>query len=251
MTDTARIAMIGGAALVGGAVNAIAGGGSLITFPALVAAGLPPVIASVTNTVAMCPGYFGATLAQRRDLTGQGRRSAVLLPVAALGGIAGALLLLHTGARVFDTIVPFLILIAAILVGTQDWLRRRLLARVPAKRAVLIAVVPIGLSATYGGYFGAGMGVMVLAVLGVVLEDNLIRINALKQTVSLAVNVSAAVVFVVAGPVDWTLALVMAAGALAGGVLGGLVSTKIPQAVLRWTVVVTGVTVAVVYFAKL
>lgn len=251
MTDTARIAMVGGAALIGGAINAIAGGGSLITFPALVAAGLPPVIASVTNTVAMCPGYFGATLAQRRDLVGQGRRAALILPAGALGGVAGALLLLHTGARVFDVIVPFLILVAAILVGTQEWLRRKLLTRVPAKRAELMAVVPIALAATYGGYFGAGMGVMVLAVLGVVLADNLIRINALKQTVSLVVNISAAVVFVVAGPVDWPLALVMAVGALAGGVLGGLVSTKIPPAVLRWTVVVIGVAVSVVYFAKL
>jgi uncharacterized protein len=251
MIDAARIAMVGGAALVAGAVNAIAGGGSLITFPTLVAAGLPPVIASVTNTVAMCPGYLGATLAQRRELVGQGRRAAMLLPVGAAGGVAGALLLLGTGARVFEVIVPFLILIAAILVGTQERLRRRLLARVPAHHAELLATVPIGLAAIYGGYFGAGMGVMVLASLGVVLDDSLIRINALKQTISLVVNVSAALVFLVWGPIDWMITLVMAGAALAGGALGGAFATRIPPAVLRWTVVVIGGGVSVVYFAKL
>ena len=251
MIDAARIAMVGGAALVAGAVNAIAGGGSLISFPALLAAGLPPVIASVTNTVAMCPGYLGATLAQRKDLAGQGKRAALLRPAAAAGGGAGALLRRHTNPRAFDVIVPFLILIAAILIGTQDWLRRRLLARVPAAHAALLAVVPIALAAVYGGYFGAGMGVMVLAVLGVTLGDSLIRINAMKQTVSLVVNISAALVFAVTGPVDWTMTLVMAGAALVGGALGGMFSTRIPPAVLRWSVVVIGVGVSVVYFAKL
>ncbi len=251
MTDVARIAMVGGAALIGGAVNAIAGGGSLITFPALVAAGLPPVVASVTNTVAMCPGYLGATLAQRKDLAGQGRRAAILLPIACAGGIGGAALLLHTSHRTFEVIVPFLILTAALLVGLQDSLRRRLLARVPAHHAELLAVIPIGLAAVYGGYFGAGMGVMVLAVLGVVLADSLIRINALKQTVSLVVNVSAALVFLVWGPIDWAITLVMAGAALVGGALGGVLATRIPPQALRWTVVVIGVGVSVVYFAKL
>lgn len=251
MIDATRIAMVGGAALLGGAVNAIAGGGSLITFPALVAAGLPPVIASVTNTVAMCPGYLGATLAQRRDLAGQGRRAALLLPIGAAGGVGGAVLLLHTSSRTFDVIVPFLILTAAILVGTQERLRRRLLARVPMHRAEVLAAIPIGLAAIYGGYFGAGMGVMVLAALGVVLDDSLARINALKQTVSLAVNVSAALVFLIWGPIDWALTLVMAGAALAGGALGGVLATRIPPAVLRWTIVLLGVGVSAVYFAKL
>ncbi|CAN5923286.1 sulfite exporter TauE/SafE family protein [soil metagenome] len=251
MIDAARIAMVGGAALIAGAVNSIAGGGSLITFPTLVAAGLPPVIASVTNTVAMCPGYLGATLAQRKDLAGQGRRAAILLPVGAAGGVAGAVLLLDTSSRMFAVIVPFLILIAAILVGTQERLRRRLLSRVPVHRAEILAVIPIGVAAVYGGYFGAGMGVMVLAALGVVLDDTLVRINALKQTVSLAVNVSAALVFLVWGPIDWTVALVMAGAALAGGALGGVLSTRIPPVVLRWTIVLIGLGVSAVYFAKL
>ncbi len=251
MIDAARIAMVGGAALVAGAVNAIAGGGSLITFPTLVAAGLPPLIASVTNTVAMCPGYLGATLAQRTDLAGQGRRAAILLPIGAAGGIGGAMLLLHTSSRMFDVIVPFLILVAAILVATQDRLRRRLLSRVPAHHAEVLAVIPISLAAVYGGYFGAGMGVMVLAALGVVLDDSLVRINALKQTVSLAVNVAAALVFLIWGPIDWALTLVMAGAALAGGALGGVLATRIPPAALRWTIVVIGLGVSARYFAKL
>lgn len=251
MIDAASIALVGGAALIGGAVNAIAGGGSLITFPALVAVGLPPVIASVTNTVAMCPGYLGASLAQRRDLAGQGGRAGLMLPVGAAGGVAGALLLLHTGSRAFEVLVPFLILIAALLVGLQDRIRRWLVARVHQHHAELLAVLPIGLAAIYGGYFGAGMGVMVLAALGVVLDDTLTRINALKQTISLVVNVAAALVFVGWGPVDWTITLVMAGGALLGGALGGLFSTKVPPQVLRLAVVVLGLAVSVVYFAKL
>ena len=249
--DAAEIAMIAGAALAGGAVNAIAGGGSLITFPTLVAAGLSPVLASVTNTVALCPGYLGATLAQRKDLAGQGKRAAVLLPVGALGGVAGALLLLHTNPRTFDVIVPFLILVAAILIGTQERLRAKLAARTPMKRPEVLAALPLGLAAIYGGYFGAGMGVMILAVLGVMVDDSLVRINALKQTVSLSVNVAAALVFVIVADVDWTVTAVMAGAALAGGVVGGALSTRIPPAVLRWTVVLIGVGVAAVYFVKL
>jgi len=249
--DAGRIALVAGAALAGGAVNAIAGGGSLITFPALVVAGLPPVLASVTNTVAMCPGYLGATLAQRKDLKGQWPRAVVVLPAALVGGIAGAALLLHTGARAFDTIVPFLILIAALLIAVQERLRTRLLARTATAPSPLLSIVPIALAATYGGYFGAGMGVMVLAVLGVVLGDTLIRINALKQAVSLTVNVAAAVVFVIWAPVDWTITFVMAGAALAGGAIGGALSTRIPPAVLRWTIVLLAASVSVVYFTRL
>src|SRR5262249_18433295 len=157
-------------------------------FPALVAIGLPAVSASVVNTVAMCPGYFGGTLAQRRDLVGQRRRAIQILPAAALGGVAGALLLLRTGEAVFTALVPWLILLAVRLLAFQDRLRRWLLGRSHTPHAESWAALPVGLSAVYGGYFGAGMGVMVLAALAVVLDDTLIRLNALKQSVSLVVN---------------------------------------------------------------
>ena len=239
--------LVGGAALVAGAVNAIAGGGSLISFPALVAAGLPPVVASVTNTVAMCPGYLGATLSQRADLVGQGRRAALVLPVGALGGVAGALLLLHTGDAAFAAVVPWLILAASLLLAIQPRLRAWLAGRSAAPRTAALATIPVGLAAVYGGYFGAGMGVMVLAALAIVLDDSLTRLNALKQTVSLAVNVAAAIVFVCSGRVDWPLAAVMLACSLAGGWIGGRVAARISPTVLRWVVVTVGIGVAAAY----
>jgi hypothetical protein len=245
-----RFALAGSAALLAGAVNAIAGGGSLITFPALVAGGLPAVAASVTNTVAMTLAFLGATAAQRRDLIGQRARLVRMLPVGAAGGVVGALLLLHSGEAVFARIVPYLILFAALLLAVQDRLRGWLLARVPGGHSEAWAIVPIGLASIYGGYFGAGMGVIVLAALGVVLGDSLIRLNAIKQAVSLACNVGAAVLFVFSDQIDWPIAGVMLVASLAGGTLGGLVAARIPPQVLRGTVVTLAVVVAIVYLVK-
>ena len=238
------------AAITAGAINAVAGGGSLITFPTLVAVGLAPVEASITNTVALCPGYLGATLAQRKDLVGQGRRAALLLPVGALGGIAGAFLLLHTDESAFAIAVPFLLLFAAILVGAQDSIRRLLFGREKAPRAEAWAMVPVALAGIYGGYFGAGMGVMILAALGIVLADNLLRINALKQCVSLVVNVAAAAIFLFSGRIAWGVAGVMLVAALGGGLLGGRLASRLPAVWLRWLVVVLGVSLSAVYFVK-
>jgi len=250
MTELPRLALAAGAALVGGGVNAIAGGGSLITFPALVAGGMSAVTASVTNTVALFPGYVGATLAQRRDLVGQRRRAILLVPAAVAGGALGAVLLLHTGNAAFSAIVPYLILLAAVLLAVQNHLRRWLVGRATGGHSEAWAVLPIGLTAIYGGYFGAGIGVMMLAAFSVVLGDTLTRLNALKQAVSLAINVAAAVVFLFSGEVDWPIAGVMFAGSLAGGSLGGLIASRIPPGVLRWTVVTLAVVVAIIYLAK-
>lgn len=249
MTELTRHALAAGAALLAGAVNAIAGGGSLITFPALVAAGLSPVAASVTNTVAMCPGYLGATLAQRKDLTGQARRLYLLVPASVLGGVAGAYLLLHTGEAAFKAVVPYLILFAAALLAAQGRLRT-LLARRAGGHAEAWALIPVVGAAVYGGYFGAGMGVMVLAALAVVFGDNLVRLNAVKQAVSLAVNVAAAGFFVFSDRVDWSIAGVMFVASLAGGAIGGVIASRIPPAVLRWTVVALAVIVASVYLVR-
>ncbi|MDX2090869.1 MAG: sulfite exporter TauE/SafE family protein [Kofleriaceae bacterium] len=251
MMNATSIALAGGAALVAGAVNAIAGGGSLITFPALVAVGLPAVAASATNTIALCPGYLGAAFAQRRDLVGQGKRVATLGAVGTVGGAVGAFLLLRSGEKTFTAIVPFLILIAVLLIGFQARLRAYLLERMKMQHTETLAVLPVGLAAIYGGYFGAGMGVMILAALGVFLSDNIIRINALKQTISLCTNIAAAVILAVWGPIDWVIVLVMAVGALAGGVLGGAMASRIPAKVLRWTIVGLGTALSAVYFAKL
>lgn len=249
--DVAHLALIALAALAGGAVNAIAGGGSLITFPVLLAAGLPAVTASMTNTVAMCPGYLGATFAQRAQLEGQGGRAWRLLPLSIAGSLAGAYILLQTTERAFQTLVPFLLVFAALLLALQGRLRKLLAGRAHAKHSVAFAVVPIGAAAVYGAYFGAGMGVMILAVLAVVIDDTLVRANALKQLLSLVINVCAAIVFVVVGTIDWTVALAIAIGSLVGGVIGGQLVSRIPEAVLRWTVIAVALIVAAIYFARL
>jgi len=246
--------LIGLAALAGGAVNALAGGGTLITFPMLTAVGVPPVAANITNTVALCPGYLGATLAQANDLRGQKRRMWVFLPAGVIGGIAGGLLLLHTGERVFRELVPFLILLASGLLAALEplraWLLRRAGKAMSAPAFESWAALPVALAAIYGGYFGAGLSVIVLAVLGVLLNDSLTRLNALKQSISFSVNVAAAVFFVFSGQVVWAAALVMAVFALIGGSLGGRLAGRIQPDLLRRVVVAIGVVVAVIYLVR-
>lgn len=246
--------LVGLAALAGGAVNAIAGGGTLITFPTLVAVGVPVVSANVTNTVALTPGYLGGTLGQRRDLDGQGRRLRLLVPVAILGGLAGGALLLATGEELFRELVPFLILGASALLWFQDRIRDRVVRRL-AERAGGDpnhgwVVVPAFAASLYGGYFGAGLGVILLAVLGLVIDDTLTRINALKQGLSFCVNVTAAVFFLFSGKVVWSAALVMAIGAVIGGSIGGRMAGRMPPALLRRIVVAIGVVVGIVYLVR-
>ncbi|MEO8840581.1 MAG: sulfite exporter TauE/SafE family protein [Kofleriaceae bacterium] len=246
--DPAHLALVGAAAAAGGAVNAIAGGGSLITFPALLACGVPAVVASATNTVAMCPGYLGATWAQRAQLAGQRKRSLRIVPAAALGGALGALLLLHTNAKIFDVVVPFLLLFAVLLLGFQDQLRARLytIANNEALAAPIAAVAAI-----YGGYFGAGLGVIVLAALAIVIGDSLVRLNALKQLISLAVNVTAAIVFLLIADLDAVTVLVMACASLVGGVAGGAIASRVSAKLLRSLVLTIGGVVSAIYFVKL
>ncbi|MBX3155499.1 MAG: sulfite exporter TauE/SafE family protein [Deltaproteobacteria bacterium] len=239
---------VGAAALGAGCVNAIAGGGSLITFPALVAVGLSPVMASATNTVALCPGYLGATLAQRTDLAGQRARLVRLLPLAACGGVAGALLLLRSGDAAFTAIVPFLILLASLLLAVQPRVAR-LVGRAGGGDGLWV-VAPVSLAAIYGGYFGAGMGVMILAALAIALADTLVRLNALKQAVSLSTNLAAAAVFVATGRVDWAITGVMLGGALAGGAIGGRIASRVPNRVLRWVVVTLGLALSGYYLSR-
>lgn len=252
MLSPLGFALTGLAAVAAGAVNALAGGGTLITFPVLLGVGLPAVAANVTNTVALCPGYLGATLAQARDLAGQRRRMWLLLPAGAAGGLLGGVLLLVTGERTFRALVPFLILLASGLLAVQEPVRAWLLRRADHARARALAWValPVALAAVYGGYFGAGLSVIVLAVLGLLLDDTLTRLNALKQSVSLAVNVAAALLFVFSGKVVWATALVMAVGALAGGAIGGRLAGRITPAALRRVIVGIGVVVGVFYLVR-
>ena len=246
--------LAGLAAVAAGAINALAGGGTLITFPTLLAIGIPPIAANVTNTVALCPGFMGGILAQLKDLTGQRRRFWIFLGASAAGGVVGSTLLLLTGERAFQALVPFLILIASCLLAVQGllriWVVRRSVKAEAKSRSEIWAVIVVGLVAIYGGYFGVAMSVVVLSILALMINDSLTRLNAIKQTVAFGANGAAAVIFIFSGRVVWLIALVMAVGALAGGTLGGRLAGHIKPDTLRWTVVSIGIVLAIIYFTR-
>lgn len=233
-------------------MNALVGGGTLITFPTLVALGVPPVAANMTNTVALCPGYFGGTWAQREGLQGQRHRLPVLLTAGALGGLGGALLLRFTSDDGLRMAVPALLAAATLLLALQPklrgWLGRHA-ATAERPDAVWLAPV-VGLAAVYGGFFGAGLGVMLLAVLGLGVHEPLNRSNVLKQILSLVINVVAALFFVFSGTVWWGLAGVMAVGSLLGGSLGGRLADRLNPEKFRLVVVVVGAAVAITYAVR-
>jgi hypothetical protein len=253
MISPPNLLLVALAALIAGAVNALAGGGTLITFPMLTFLGIPAVAANVTNTVALCPGYFGGTLAQWSDLRGQKNRLWLIVPASIVGGVVGGYLLLQTGEKLFKELVPYLILLASGLLAIQDpvraWLTRRMGAGHGSSLEKL-TWLPVSVASIYGGYFGAGLSVIVLSALGLTLEDSLTRLNALKQAIAFAVNIAAAIFFLFSGQVIWSAALVMAIGALIGGVLGGKLAGKIKPSTLRWTVVVIGVVISIIYFVR-
>lgn len=253
-----QLALIALAGFAAGAVNALAGGGTLISFPVLLAAGLPAIAANITSTIALCPGYLGATLAQRADLRGQRSRLYGLLLLSLAGGLVGAALLLRTGEHKFTQAVPWLLLVACALLASQERLRAALTAHssvaaeAPAGAqptpAWLLPLVAAG--AVYGGFFGAGMSVVFLAVLGLALKDTLPRLNALKQAMALATNCAAAIWLGMRASVDWRVVAVLGTSALLGGAWGGRLAGKLSPLWLRRLVVVLGVVVAVIYLLR-
>ncbi len=249
MTFLAGILVLA-AAFTAGAINAAAGGGSLVSFPALLAVGYPAKPANVTNTVALWPGYLGGSLAYRPELQRQRRRVLLLLTPSILGAIAGSAILLATPGDTFRDIVPFLILFAAVLLVFQD----RLAAFAQSHRLASQADdhVPLALHtamfalAIYGAYFGAGLSIMTIAVLAVLLPDDIQHSNALKGMLSLLINAAAVVYFAAFGPVRWGPAALMAGGALAGGYLGVGVARRLGPRWLRIAIVTYAVIVAAV-----
>ena len=241
-----EVVLLVAAGFAAGAVNAVAGGGSLISFPALLAVGYGSVAANVTNALAVLPGYLGGSLAYRRELEGQRRRVVALAASSGVGALLGAFILIVSPARVFEQIVPFLILGSCALLAAQPRLSRTL--RPPAagdrEHRSLRLHAGVFAASVYGGYFGAGLGILLLAVLGLTLADTLQRLNALKGLLSLIVGLAAAAYFAFFGPVAWGAAAIMAGASLAGGQAGVAVARRLPAAVLRGVIVAFGVGVA-------
>jgi uncharacterized membrane protein YfcA len=240
--ETIGLLAAGGCA---GAVNAVAGGGSLITFPALLAFGYSPVAANVTNQVGLVPGYLGGSVGYRAELTGQRARARALGVTASLGAAGGTALLLLAPAHSFKVIVPYLVLAACALLALQPTLTRAAGRHrtghpgVPLHAGVFAASV-------YGGYFGGALGIVLLAILGALLADGLQRLNALKGLLSLIVGVVGAIGFALFGPVHWGAAALIAVGALAGGRSGAGLARRLSPTVLRWAIVSYGTTAAIV-----
>lgn len=244
--STALLALAGTGA---GAVNAIAGGGSLITFPALLALGYPPVIANVTNTVSAFPGYIGGALGYRRELAGQRRRLAVLAAVTVVGAIGGSALLLAGSEQTFVNIVPWLILASTLLLAVQPLItritNRRRDPSTTRERLGWSSLGQLGVAA-YGGYFNAGLGIMMLGVLGITTRAGFQELNGLKSALSAVASAVSLVFFGIFATVSWPAALIMAGANLLGGWLGALLGRRIPTGPLRWSVVAVGLVIFVV-----
>jgi uncharacterized membrane protein YfcA len=241
------------AGLAAGTINTVVGSGTLVTFPVLLAVGYPPVLANVTNTVGLVPGSLSGAIGYRAELAGQGRRLVRLGVASVLGGLTGGLLLLVLPESAFRAVVPVLIGLACVLVVAQPWLAGRLRTRQGGSRKTHGGPVLHGAvfaAGIYGGYFGAAQGVLLIAVLGLLLDEHLQRVNAAKNVLALLVNAVAALLFVSVTDVAWTAALLIAAGAVVGGQLGASVGRRVPQRVLRGLVVVVGVVAIVQMLAS-
>ena len=231
------------AGVAAGAINTLVGSGSLITFPVLLAVGFPPLTANVSNNLGLVPGAVAGAYGFRRELRGQRARVLRFAPASLLGGLTGAVLLLALPASAFAAIVPAFVALALVLVVLQPRLNRRLGRR---RRADAPHGGPVPLAATYGagvygGYFGAAQGIMLLAILGLTLDDEITRVNALKVVLAGTVNAVAAVVFVIAAPhIAWDAVALIAAGSTLGGHLGARVGRRLPATVLRAVIVVVG-----------
>ena len=229
-----------------GFVNGVAGGGSLVSFPVLVGLGYPAVTANVTSTVGIWPGYLGGAAGYRRDLTSQLDVVRQLLPVTILGAGVGATLLLTTPASSFNSAAPWLILFACTVFAIQPVVAKRLSARLHDMSSSSSSSVRAGVfvASVYGAYFGAGLGVILLAVLGITLPDRLVRTNALRSVLALSVNTLAVIVFALRASVAWSAAGLLASASLIGGLAGSRLARRVPAPILRLCVVLFGVVAA-------
>lgn len=251
MIDPLSALVIIAAGMAAGTMNAIVGSGSLITFPVLLLLGYPPLVANVTNTLGVVPGSISGSIGYRRELSGQRARAMPLILAALLGGITGAGFLLVLPASAFARIVPILILVAVVLIAIQPRLSAWVLER-RARRGhdgqhnggpVLLAGVY--LTGIYGGYFGAAQGVILIALLSILIDDDLQRLNGLKNVIAAVINSVAAIIFIVVAPVAWVPAILLAIGSTLGGLLGAVVGRRLSPFVLRGVIMLVGTIVAV------
>jgi uncharacterized protein len=249
--STVDLLIAAGVALLAGGINSIAGGGSLIFFPTLVALGLGTVTANVTNSVVQWPGYLGGIAGFRREYAGQGGRLVRFGVVGLLGGTAGSVLLLTTPSEVFDVVVPVLVLLASLLLAVQPLLTANLRRAGDdgGRRDPAWLYGALFLATVYGGYFGGALGVILVGVLGLALHDLKLS-NALKSALSAVTATISLLIFALFGPVDWLVVAIAAPASLVGGFLGARIATRIPGTPLRILIVTFGVTVSIYLFVR-
>ncbi len=240
------VGLVSLASFAGGAINSVAGGGTLLAFPAAMAAGLPPIVANATNSVAMTPASLASAFAYRRELRASRRWLSLLTLPSIAGGVAGAWLLVATPERWFARLVPLLVLAATLLLVWQN-LRPERASDAPTERRHRVAatLVQLGIS-IYGGYFGAGMGILMLAGFSLLELGDLHQKNAVKSVLGALINGAATLSFIASGKIDPTLAVAMGTSATLGGFLGAAGARRVPPRVLRWIVIAIGVALTVV-----
>ena len=242
------ILLLVGAGFISGALNAAAGGGSLVSFPALLVVGYPPLLANVTNNVAAWPGYVGGTWGYRKELEGQARRILLLAPVCAVGSVIGVLLVRISSQSAFTSIVPFLVLAACTLLAIEPLVSRRRAGGSGGRNPGIGTYLGQAAASVYGGYFSAAVGVAVLAVLGLTLEDTLQRLNALKSVLQLVIGSASAISFALLTPVAWQAVVIVGSASLVGGQLGAGLARKVKDRTLRVGIISYGLIAAVWLF---
>jgi uncharacterized membrane protein YfcA len=228
-----------------GAINTIVGSGTLITFPVLLALGIPPVTANVSNTIGLVPGSLSGAIGYRQELRGQTRRLLRLGAASLIGGLLGAVLLVRLPGDAFEAVVPVLILVALVLVMIQPRVARVLAARRTAAGSAggdggPLLLVGVFLAGTYGGYFAAAQGVLLIALMGMLLDDTMQRVNAAKNVLQLIVNAVAATFFLFGASIDWTVVLLIAVGSVLGGLGGARLGRRLSPSVLRSIIIAVG-----------
>ena len=241
--DVGEIIAIAIAGTAAGTINTVVGSGTLITFPVLLAFGYAPVTANVSNTIGLVPGSVSGAVGYRRELAGQSRRALELGSMSLLGGVTGAVLLLVLPASAFKDVVPAFIALALVLTVLQPRLNRRLAGHVAARsrRAAVLLPLAVYITGVYGGYFGAGQGILLLAILGVMLSQSLHRSNALKNVLAGTVNGVAGVYFIFAAHVAWAPAAIIAVTSIAGAQIGARHGRRLHPTALRALICVVGV----------